>query len=377
MQSGMEAEEVGGEQKNCAELEQWLVSIIVPVYNVEAYLRECVESILAQTYRNFELLLIDDGSKDGSGAICDEFAQSDSRVRVIHKANEGPSITRNRGIEEAAGEFIVFVDSDDLVCQEMLEKMVCAMTRYQTDLAICGFERFRDDWKQRSRISPYSLVIFQSQRELTSIYNKPGTNMFGISIWAKMYRADIIRENNIRFQEDIDYEEDCCFNVDYFHHVQTTAVLRDYFYQYRQLDQSLSKGYRKNTFKFLINGFRRRKAFLEELEMPFHGAETILMIVIKTTLIKIFDSALSKEEKFQEYEMVMSFDECQEVCKDAIASKTRLTRMLAKAIISKNPKKVHHILLLWRVVAKVKGKIKGVLRRIKWCLKKVLRREVE
>ena len=355
-------------------MKQGLVSIIVPVYNVELYLGECIESILNQTYETFELLLVNDGSKDSSGEICDEYAQKDPRIRVIHKENEGPSATRNRGIEEAEGEFIVFVDSDDKIKEEMLEKMVRAMDGYHTDLAICGFERFRDDWKQNSRISPYSLVIFQSQRELASVYNKPATNLFGVSIWAKMYRVEIIQEHNIRFQTDIDYEEDCCFNLEYFRHIETVAVLRDYFYCWRQMDQSLSKGYRKNTFPSLINGYRRRKAYLDELEMPSGGADSILMIVIKTTLIKIFDSGLSLEEKLREYAEVMAFEECQTVCETAIRSKTRLTRMLAKAVCSKEPKKVHSLLKLWKTVSNVKGKIKRILRKIKWNCKKILRR---
>lgn len=354
--------------------ERWLVSIIVPVYNVETFLEECVQSILAQTYRCFELLLVDDGSSDGSGAICDRFAAEDSRVRVIHKENEGVSATRNRGIEEASGDFIVFVDSDDLICPEMLQKMVCAMTKHQTDLAICGFERFRDDWRQPYRLSPYSLVIMQSQQELASVYKKPNTNMFGISIWAKMYRADIIREHNIRFQTDISYEEDCCFNIDYFHHVQTAAVLRDYFYRYRQMEQSLSKGYRKNTFRFLVNGYRRRVAYLEELGMTCYGADAILMIVIKTTVSKIFNSDLPLEEKLAEYAMIMGFEECQKVCEASVGSKVRLTRMLAEAVRSKDPKKVHHVLQLWKSGAWVKGKIRAVLGKVKWICKKVLRR---
>lgn len=340
-----------------------LVSVIVPVYNVEGYLRPCVQSVLAQTYPHFELLLVDDGSTDSSPAICDEFAAMDSRVRVIHKENQGPSATRNRGIEESRGDFIAFVDSDDLIHKEMLEKMVTAVTRYQTDLGICGYERFRDNWKQPSRISPYSLVIFQSLSELASVYTKPATNMFGVSIWAKLYRAEIIRKNNIRFREDINYEEDCVFNLDYFRHVTTTAVLRDYFYSYRQMDVSLSKGYRKNSFQFLVNGFRGRIALLKELGMSIAGAESILVIVVKNTLLKIYDSDLPKEEKFAEYNMVMSFAESQTVCAKATKSPNRLTRTLAQAVTNKDAKKVHRILQMSKITDKLKGIAKKILRR--------------
>lgn len=347
-----------------------MVSVIIPVYNVETYLRECVESVLAQTYTNFELLLIDDGSKDSSPAICDEFAQMDSRVVVIHKGNEGPSATRNRGLQEARGEYIVFVDSDDLVDSQMLEKMERVMTRYQTDLCISGFLRFKDDWKQKVRISPYSLMILQSQQELASVYTKAKTNMFGVSIWAKMYRTEIIRENDIHFLEHIDYEEDCCFNLDYFRHVNTVSVLRDYFYYYRQMDQSLSKGYRKNSFKFLVNGYCRRKEYLESLGMKTGGVDAIFLIVIKTTLLKIFNSDLPKEEKLKEYEEILAFEESRMISLQAVTSKVRLTRMISKAVVAQDPKKIHSVFQLWRFVHCVKSGLK----KIKWNCKKVLRR---
>lgn len=348
-------------------MNQGMVSIIVPVYNVENYLRECVDSILNQTYKNFELLLVDDGSKDSSPAICDEYAQKDSRVVVIHKENEGPSLTRNRGIDEAKGEFIVFVDSDDLILPEMLEKMTTAINRYQTDLCLCGFERFKEGWSKKWRLSPYSLVMLQGQKELAGVYTKSETNMFGVSIWAKMYRTEIINREHIRFRADIDYEEDCCFNLDYFRHVNTACALNDYFYRYRQMEQSLSKRYRKNTFRFLVNGYSLRRAYVEELGMEdcLKKVDAILLVVIKSTLIKIFESDMPKQEKYEEYKKVMEFDECQMVAKEFFHAKSRLTRMIAKTVVTNNPGKVHRLLLLWKNVDRVKRLLKKILRRIK------------
>ncbi len=342
-----------------------LVSVIVPVYNVENYLAKCIDTILRQSYPYFELLLIDDGSSDGSPKICDDYAQMDSRVKVIHKQNEGVSCTRNLGIEKASGDFIVFVDSDDGIGKHMLRKMIAAMTRYQTDLAICGYERFRENWKQRSRISPYSLVVFQSQMELASVYKKPATNMFGISIWAKMYRGDIIRENKIRFREDVHYEEDCLFNLDYFRHVTTTAVLRDYFYFYRQMDASLSKGYRKSNYPFLVQGYRARKAYFSELGMKSDTLDPILMIVVKTTFTKIYDSDLSTEEKLAEYQAIMAFEETKAVCKGALKSKSRVTRWIAQSCLEENSKKAYRVLWAWRTAGKIKPFAKKVLKKLK------------
>lgn len=339
------------------------VSIVIPVYNVEGYLQSCVDSILSQSYRNFELILVNDGSKDSSPAICDEYAKMDSRVVVIHKENEGPSRTRNRGIEEAKGDYLMFVDSDDILVEGTLEKMINAMDQSNADLCICGYERFRGDWSLPSSLTTEPLQIYKDRKELAAVYNQPKTNMFGVSIWAKLYRLDIIKTHGIRFDTAISYEEDCVFNLDYFRHVNTTAVLPDVLYRWRQMDVSLSKGYRKGTFQFLVNGFRGRKKFLKEQGMKVNGANGVFLVVIKSTLMKIFDSKLSKAEKFAEYEMVMSFPECITICKDSVNSKVRLTRELAVAVANHDAKAIHTALMRDKVVTTVKSIVKKVIRR--------------
>ncbi|HEL7541574.1 TPA: glycosyltransferase, partial [Enterococcus faecalis] len=114
------------------------ISIIVPVYNVEKYLEKCVRSILAQTFTDFELILVDDGSPDSSGAMCDQFAEQDERVKVIHKENGGLSDARNAGIEIATGEYLGFVDSDDYIADDMYELLYTNIVKEDADLSICG-----------------------------------------------------------------------------------------------------------------------------------------------------------------------------------------------------------------------------------------------
>lgn len=117
-----------------------MVSIIVPVYNVENVLHYCIDSILEQTYTDFELILVDDGSTDKSGIVCDEYAKTDSRIRVFHNSNEGVSVARNCGIDNAKGEYICFVDSDDRLHAAFLEKMQKAMLLYSADIMVCGYQ---------------------------------------------------------------------------------------------------------------------------------------------------------------------------------------------------------------------------------------------
>ena len=114
------------------------VSIIVPVYNVERYLHNCIESILNQTYKDFKLFLINDGSKDNSGHICDEYKEKDSRITVIHQSNQGQSAARNAGINQAETEWILFVDSDDLIHPQMLEYLVRAVDETKVNMSVCG-----------------------------------------------------------------------------------------------------------------------------------------------------------------------------------------------------------------------------------------------
>ena len=113
------------------------ISVIVPVYNVEPYVRECIESICGQTYRHLEIILVDDGSTDQSGAICDEYARKDSRVQIVHQKNGGLSAARNTGIAMATGEYISLIDSDDFIGRQMLERMLAAAKASHADIVIC------------------------------------------------------------------------------------------------------------------------------------------------------------------------------------------------------------------------------------------------
>lgn len=128
-----------------------LISIIVPVYQVKDYVGECVASLLAQTYTNLEILLVDDGSTDGSGEICDRYAERESRVRVIHQENQGPSVARNAGLDTAKGEYVAFVDSDDVVLPDFIEALYRLVKKYQADIAACDYVRCHTDELERLR----------------------------------------------------------------------------------------------------------------------------------------------------------------------------------------------------------------------------------
>lgn len=184
------------------------ISVIVPVYNVEPYLRQCVDSILAQTYRYLEVILIDDGSTDGSGLICDEYEDADRRVKVLHGQNYGVAVARNRGIEAACGELIAFVDADDYLSPTMFERMADAIVRTGADMAACGERIVRRD-------DPYGHSHYPWINEMPADSIITGDAMFRV-LYAKsaVLRNKLFTRHAIgynRFVKGMSYGEDAFF----------------------------------------------------------------------------------------------------------------------------------------------------------------------
>lgn len=179
-----------------------LVSIIIPVYQVEKYLEKCLESVINQTYKKIEVILIDDGSKDNSGKICDEYAQKDKRIIVIHKNNEGVSKARNVGIECAKGTYITFVDSDDFIHKDYIEKLYELCKHNNADLSICGTKNILENEKvvKKSRKYKKNLDKEDGMKELLN------EKYYTCVIWAKMYKKELFK--NIRFNEKTKIAED-------------------------------------------------------------------------------------------------------------------------------------------------------------------------
>lgn len=347
------------------------ISVIVPVYNAMPYLKETLDALKNQTWHDFEALLIDDGSTDESAQVCDRFAEADERFKVFHCANSGVSRSRNLGLDQATGQYIVFCDSDDTYEERSLELMLGVMERYNADLVIAGYCRvFSAPQMPRKDccLSRFSLVLMQSAAELATVFLRPGTNLFGISIWTKMYRAGIIEQNGIRFPEDVDYEEDCCFNLLYFRHVRMAAAINDILYRYRQREISLSKGYRAESYPFLVNGFRKRLAFITELGLEEKSMEllTVFLMAIIMTYQKISESGLTREQRLKEYRSMFVFPESKEACRVGLQSPRRLVRWVSKATLSENPERIERIFRLRRAwvclkepLQRIKDKLTG------------------
>ena len=350
-----------------------IISVVIPVYNAKKHLNECLKSVRKQTFTQWEAILVDDGSQDGSAAICDETAKTDPRFRVIHQENKGVSSARNAGIEAARGEYLIFVDADDVCRKTYFEKMVKTMHAYEPDLVLCGFDRFRDDWEKEHLITRYSITIMQNIKQFLHLYTEPRINMFGISVWAKMYRREMIEQNHIRFDPEISYEEDCCFIADCVPYIQNVAVIGESLYRYRQMEESLSKGYRKGTFRFLVNGLRRRKDLLHTYDMDWYlfKLDQIFMIVVKAACIKIELSHIPRKEKRAEYKELIEYPETQAAGMQTRDSRTRVTRWIARAVARKDLNRLIFVMRLWHFA----DSVTNLAHKLLWKVAKLRHRE--
>ena len=216
------------------------ISVVVPVYKAEAYISRCIDSILSQTFSDFELILVDDGSPDRSGAICDEYARKDPRIQVIHKQNGGVSSARNAGLDVAQGKWITFVDSDDYVLETFLEDLY----DIRFDVIITGHVIVNADsqsyYYQKLQSSSHTNI----DSETIEMLLKRNGNTWLYLMTSHLFKKSIIKDHNIRFQEGINYREDSLFMVDYFIHCDSVSLKDKCNYVYmRRNHGSLSTAY--------------------------------------------------------------------------------------------------------------------------------------
>lgn len=190
-----------------------LISIIVPIYNVEGYLSQCLDSILTQSYQDWECILVDDGSKDGSGGICDDYQEKDERFKVIHKQNGGVSSARNIGLVQAMGEWVFFSDADDLLEVDALETLIKG-TESGSPFIMAGFNKLSED-KNLIETNTKEIIKEISVEEAIMEQYKPSDFSYQGYLWCKLFRLDIIKDNYLIFDESISFNEDALFIMQY------------------------------------------------------------------------------------------------------------------------------------------------------------------
>lgn len=249
-----------------------LISIIVPVFNVEKYLDKCISSIVNQTYKNIEIILVDDGSPDTCPQLCDRWAEKDNRIVVIHKENGGLSSARNAGVRVSAGKYIGFVDSDDYIAADMYEKLYTALVEHDADMAICNYV-FWDEYGNRvkgSVESPIKNEVLDRQQAFQKLDMRKPNYWYYVTAWNKLYKREIFEK--VIFKEGKIHEDE--FSVHYFFNLCSTIVtINDVLYYYIQHEGSIMTSafslksfdsiealweryvfFKNNEFKSLANG---------------------------------------------------------------------------------------------------------------------------
>lgn len=201
-----------------------MISVVVSIYNMEEYLYKCVESLLNQTYQNYEILLIDDGSTDNCGKICDEFEAKEEKIKTVHKQNGGVSSARNCGIKQAKGEWIVFPDPDDWVEPNYLQKLIDIQIKNDADLSICGHYYSDKVWNKTAKPE-----VMNNEKAMEYLMYP---NYFSGYSWNKLYSLNLIIKNNLFFDEELGMIQDLHFNVRYFQFCNKIAYDPEPVYHY-------------------------------------------------------------------------------------------------------------------------------------------------
>ena len=237
------------------------VSIIVPVYKVEKYISRCIESLINQTYTDLEILLIDDGSPDNSGKICEDYATRESRIRVFHNENHGVSYSRNFGIRNATGEAITFVDSDDYIERETIEKMV---EHADADMvALNGY--YIDNNGRKTVVNSVYSGMYSDEQVLDLIrkkFSKIINEIFFTGTWGKLYKTNIIKENGIKFADGVTLGEDSIFVINYMLNCNSVYCEKYIGYNYVRNDDSLTNSSNVDTADYWM----KFENYLIELE---------------------------------------------------------------------------------------------------------------
>lgn len=279
-----------------------LVSIIIPVYNVEKFLPQCLDSVVNQTYNNIEVILINDGSPDGSDAICQDYANQYNKINYIKRENAGASATRNYGIGIAKGDYIFFLDSDDYLKEDCIAIMVDAAKAGQ--LVATGY--LIDDEYSRTVFAPQqNSGSYDSIKSYLLDFHKYFATKFNFS-WGKVFRKDIIDQYNIRFPEDCALSEDVLFNIAYYKHCDKgVLLLEDKGYYYRQSDSStLSKKFNPKMFEWNERAYSTIRDYLVENgvmtnQNRTHFYSNVLGNLLYSTELLCLQSHVGRSEKLK------------------------------------------------------------------------------
>lgn len=288
------------------------LSVIIPVYNVCNYLEKCLRTISSQTYNNFECILVDDGSSDGSLNICEEWSKRDSRFIVIHQENAGVSKARNVGLDLAQGQFVIFVDSDDWISVDCFEMLVHNMQKFDTDISVCGIAYHHVD-KLNLNIPAYTGVFEFLINNINQFVDLNKKDLL-CGPCAKIYKMSIIKKYRIRFDVNISYGEDLIFNYLYLEYVTRCGILNECLYHYRILRSgTLSSIYREDKWDIdyyqwqMLFNFYTKKGWLSSISLNY--LKNRLWGILYDSIFPFNSLNVSKKCKLKSINRILSIKE--------------------------------------------------------------------
>ncbi|MEE1475929.1 MAG: glycosyltransferase [Fusobacterium sp.] len=335
------------------------VSVVVPVYNVEKYLDRCIQSILNQTLKEIEIILIDDGSPDSCPKICDQYAKKYNKIKVVHKENQGLGFARNSGIEIATGEYIAFVDSDDFIEKNMFEYMYKISIENEVDMCMAGYYIYntRNNIKKEIKITTENIILTENEAKLCAcrmIGNLPEElrdEYYGMSVWKNLYSLEFLRKNNIKFNSEREYvSEDAIFHLNCVPKMKRIIIIPKSFYNYCDNSDSitLTKTFRESKFE------EYKKLYFKEIEIltEYNEIEEDKFYIARMFLGNT--RAYIKQLEKSKVSIIYKFQQINKICNDSF-----LQGILSWYPYKKNPRaqriysellKRKNVFLLWLLV---------------------------
>ena len=266
-----------------------LISVIVPVYKVERYINKCLDSIVNQTYSNLEILIIDDGSPDNCGKICDDYAEKDKRIKVFHIDNHGVSYARNYGIKYATGNLVSFLDSDDYIDNDFYEKI---MIKYNEsiDFYITNYKKVIKKQEQKCILKNNTNPLLKKEQLYKNILDD---NNIGGYLWNKIYKLDIIKKNKIKFDIKIKIMEDLDFNLEYIKYINNAFIINNANYYYVQhSDSTLANANKVNNLYSMNKIINKIELYNKEFAIEY---KLRFMIEYKKEIVLNHNTKVSKD----------------------------------------------------------------------------------
>lgn len=282
------------------------VSVIIPIYNVEKYFRKCLDSVVNQTYRNLEIILVDDGSPDGCGLICDEYAARDERITVIHKKNGGLAAAKNSGMEIATGEWITFVDADDWLDIDLYEKVMEAIGDSSPDIAVEGGYFYAYPKRDVPEVNISEPFLYTDKKDIHPIMNR--ISYFGLP-WDKFYRLDFLRGHGLKNDVTCRAFEDYFFNFQAFDQAKSVLGVVHIGYHYRQEAEgnAFSRGYNPNKPQYNYDYICKLKSYVNEHGLGSEMSELVDVQALQAISVAMECYYMHPANKKSRHEIVREF----------------------------------------------------------------------